>query len=66
MKESLDLLGRLSLSSIFEFVCCHLHVHAVLPVLLLLLLRVSAAVAQAHASTLHDACPSSWSDTVRV
>ena len=27
---------------------------------------VSAAVAHAHASTLHDACPNSWSDTVRV
>ena len=29
-------------------------------------LAVSAAVAHAHASTLHDACPNSWSDTVRV
>ena len=27
---------------------------------------VSAAVARAHASTLHDACSNSWSDTVRV
>ena len=27
---------------------------------------VSAAVARAHASTLHDACFNSWSDTVRV
>ena len=29
-------------------------------------LAVSAAVARAHASTLHDACSNSWSDTVRV
>ena len=27
---------------------------------------VSAAAAHAHASTLHDACPNSWSDTGRV
>ena len=27
---------------------------------------VSAAVARMHASTLHDACSNSWSDTVRV
>ena len=27
---------------------------------------VSAAVARVHASTLHDACSNSWSDTVRV
>ena len=27
---------------------------------------VSAAVVRAHASTLHDACFNSWSDTVRV
>ena len=26
-------------------------------------LAVSAAVAHAHASVLHDACPNSWSDT---
>ena len=55
---------------------CHLHVHAVLPVLLLLLLHVfalgssslavSAVVAHAHAPSLHDACSNSWSDTVRV
>ena len=29
-------------------------------------LAVSAAVARAHASTLHDSCSTSWSDTVRV
>ena len=29
-------------------------------------LAVSAAVAHAHAPTLHDACSNSWSDTVRV
>ena len=29
-------------------------------------LAVSTAVARAHASTLHDACSNSWSDTVRL